>query len=219
MFDWLIQALANTTATVVFFSVFLLGVTFSAVSVLFGGDHDADSDLGDADADGDFDGGDHGADHGDAADGDGGVHGMNVGVLSVRGMALLATGFGGAGFIAQTQTHKVLFSTAVATVVGYGFAFAVLYVMRIFKSQQANSLIQTRKAIGTTGVVAISIPRGDLGEVRVNVDGVELTGMARSSGGQAIPSGTLVRVDDVNGGTFFVSPQQDRPQGGSTTAS
>lgn len=209
MYEWLTQALANTTATVVFFSIFLLGVSFSTLSLLFGGDHDADSDVDIGDADGDFDGGDHDVGDGDGdAGGDGDAsHGMHIGVLSVRGIALLATGFGGAGFVTQIYTQKPIFSTVVAMVFGYLFALGVLSLLKVFKSQQANSLIQTKSAISTTGVVTISIPRGELGEVRINIDGVEVTSMARSSGDQAIPSGTRVRVDDVMGGTFFVSPE------------
>src|ERR1051325_525251 len=108
MFHWFTDAIASTTTTITFFTIFLVGVVFSAFSLVLGGlaghaDHDAghgiDHDAGGHDASG------HGAD-------DGGT--LAVGMFSVRGIALLATGFGGVGFLVHISTGRMLISTASA---------------------------------------------------------------------------------------------------------
>src|SRR5215471_7028361 len=127
MFHWLADILASTTTTVTFFTIFLVGVGFSAFSLIAGGHSDhADHDIG-HDADHDI-GHDGGADHHGGHDGHGhdgsddaglGVHSLfSVGMFSVRGVALLATGFGGIGFLLYATTEKLLFSTASAFVGG-----------------------------------------------------------------------------------------------------
>src|SRR5437867_9093763 len=125
MLHWLTSVLVSATTAITFFTVFLVGVTFSAFSLIMGGhgggehsvDHDIGHDIG-------HDAG-HGADahHGDSSgDHDAGTTSLSsVGMFSVRGVALLCTGFGGAGFLVYTATGKVFFSTACALVGGYIF--------------------------------------------------------------------------------------------------
>src|SRR5262245_19268742 len=113
---WLGDILASATTTVTFFTIFLVGVVFSAFSLIFGGhghsdhdvSHDVDHDIS-HDAGGDHDAHDTSGDH---ADGDAGAHPLNVGLLSVRGVALLSTGFGGIGFLMFATTQRLLLSTA-----------------------------------------------------------------------------------------------------------
>ena len=198
MFHWFTQALASATASLTFFTIFLVGVVFSAFSLLLGGHgdagHDADHDMG-HDAGHEHDGG--------AGDHDGGA--FSVGMLSVRGVALLSTGFGGIGFLVYTATGKMLFSSAAALVFGYIFAFIVLYTLKIFKSQQANSLIGMDSAIGGEAVVTVSIPQDGMGEVSLSVSGMEMFKPARSIDGVPIRTGMRVQVSRVIGGTLVVA--------------
>jgi membrane protein implicated in regulation of membrane protease activity len=214
MVNWLSNLIASTTTTITFFTIFLVGVGFSAFSLIFGAhsdhgvDHDLGHDTGDAGHDagsdhGGHDGSDH---HGDSDAGMGGF--FSVGMFSVRGIALLATGFGGIGFLVFTTTQRILFSTTAALVGGYIFAFAVLYTLKVFKSQQANSLVSVSRAVGTQGIVTTSIPEGGVGEVSVSVSGVEMFKPARSANQAAIKSGTRVEVNQVTGGTLVVSPSK-----------
>jgi hypothetical protein len=208
MFNWLTDILASTTTTVTFFTIFLVGVVFSAFSLILGGhsdhaDHDIGHDVG-HDAGSDHDSGDSSAEHGDI---DVGIHSLfSVGMFSVRGVALLATGFGGIGFLIFIATGRIMFSTAAAFVGGYIFAFAVLYTLKIFKAQQANSLVRLSSAVGAQGVVTVSIPEDGLGEVSLLVGGVEMFKPARSVTGAAIKSGSRVQVNQISGGTLLVSP-------------
>jgi membrane protein implicated in regulation of membrane protease activity len=203
MFHWLSQVVLSTTTTITFFTIFLVGVAFSAFSLILGGhgDHDADHDVGhDADHDGSS---------GDDSSTNGEIHSLfSVPVFSVRGIALLATGFGGIGFLVHVNTGKVLFSTASALFGGYIFAFIVLYTLKLFKAQQANSLVNMSSAIGGRGIVTVSIPEGGLGEVSMVVSGVEMFRPARSHDGMPVKAGTSVEVTRVTGGTVVVSPSE-----------
>ena len=134
-------------------------------------------------------------------------------MFSVRGVALLATGFGGAGFLIYVSTGKILFSTASALVGGYIFAFVVLYTLKIFKSQQANSMISMSAAIGADGIVTISIPEDGLGEVSLVVSGTEMFKPARSMNGRPIKSGARVQVSQVSGGTLVVTGKNSGSDG------
>ncbi|MBI4472702.1 MAG: NfeD family protein [Acidobacteria bacterium] len=101
-----------------------------------------------------------------------------------------------------------MFSTAAAFVGGYVFAFAVLYTLKVFKSQQANSLISMSAAIGAEGIVTVSIPENGLGEISLSVSGTEMFKPARSRNGAPIRSGTRVQVTQITGGTFVVTPSE-----------
>jgi membrane protein implicated in regulation of membrane protease activity len=221
MLHWFSDIIASATTTITFFTIFLVGVVFSAFSLILGGhsDHGADHDVGhdfghDAGHDAGHDGGhDSGSDHGDHGGdhGDGGFGVSSffaVGMFSVRGVALLATGFGGIGFLIFTLTQKILFSTAAALVGGYIFAFVVLYTLKVFKAQQANSLVSSSSAIGAEGIVTISIPEDGLGEVSLRVSGTEMFKPARSVNRGPIKSGTRVQVNQISGGTLVVTPSE-----------
>ncbi len=200
MFDWFWQSLANTTSALVFFSIFLAGLTMSVISLVLGhGDHDVGHDT---DHDVSHDGEHHDGDHA------GESSFFSVGMLSVRGLTLLASGFGGIGFLVENQTHRVLFSSLCGLVGGYIFAFAVLYLLKIFKGQQVNSLVDMRSALGQEAIVALSIPAQGIGQVRLVISGSEMTLTANGKDGQAIPTGTQVKVTSINGATLVVAPLQ-----------
>lgn len=198
MLDWFWSSLASTSAFITFFTIFLMGLLFSVFSLIFGGhgDHDLGHDVG-------HDG------HGDSHhDGDTGLTSFfAVGMLSVRGMALLATGFGGAGMIVQLYTGRTFFATVAGAIFGYAFAFLILLAVRALKSQQANSLIDTNSAVGISGTVVTSIPPNGLGEIRCVVGGAEVTRTAVSKNGELIRTGTRVRVEETSGATMVVVPQ------------
>jgi hypothetical protein len=200
MFGWLTQAIASITAAMTFLGIFLVGVVFSALSLVLGGHGDGDHDFGhETDHDTDHD---HGSEH-HGENGESSI--FSVGMFSMRGIILLTSGFGGIGFLVQVSTGKVFFSTAAGIVGGYVFAFIVLYALKIFKSQQANSLIELKSAVGIQGVVTVSIPSTGVGEVRLTVSGMEMSKTAVSKNGVPIRSGTPVRVEEVNGSTLVVT--------------
>lgn len=202
MFGWLWTAVASATATMVFFSIFLVGVIFSSFSLIFGSHSDTDHDFGH-----DFShDASHSSDHGGSHDGGGIAHFFSVGMLSIRGFALFATGFGGIGMLVQIRSGRPLFATVVGSIAGYLFAFLMLLFVKMMRAQETNSLIDTKSAVGTSGTVVISIPSNGIGEIRCIIAGVQMTKTAVSKTGEAIESGTRVRIEEVHGATMVVVP-------------
>ena len=203
MGTWVMALFGDSLALVVFFSIFLGGLTFSVFSLLFGGDADHDLDVADHDAH--FD-----ADHGAEATGDD-VHDVHApGVLSVRGISLMMVGFGGVAFIIQyyTQyyTEKILFASVGGVLSGWLFAFALMLLLKLFYSQQSSSQVSATEIVGAYGIVSVSIPDGgDLGEVQLNVAGNQMNKPATSSMGDGISRNTRVRVRNYVGGRVVVS--------------
>ena len=185
MIDWASNLLSEGLASLVFASLAIVGAIISIVSMLFGGDHDSDVDH-DVDHGGD---GDHG-DHGDSGVGFGW---LLYPVMSVRGMSLLATGFGALGYITFYITEKLLYSCIVGALSGWLFAFVGFMLIRTFKKQQSNSLVQNESLIGLEAIVTLSIPEDGMGEVTLIVPGQgQIRRTAVSS--QLIRSGRPVKI-------------------------
>ena len=199
MGTWVMALFGDSLALVVFFSIFLGGLTFSVFSLLFGGDADHDLDVADHDAH--FD-----ADHSAEATGDD-VHDVHApGVLSVRGISLMMVGFGGVAFIIQYYTEKILFASVGGVLSGWLFAFALMLLLKLFYSQQSSSQVSATEIVGAYGIVSVSIPDGgDLGEVQLNVAGNQMNKPATSSTGDGISRNTRVRVRNYVGGRVVVS--------------
>lgn len=184
MFERLIELAREYTALASFFSIFAAGMIFTLFSLVFGGDHDH-GDVG------------HDA-HGDH----GGDQGPNI--FSIRGISLMATGFGAMSCIVMYFTNRVLVASVAGLAFGWVFAFIGVAMLRIFIRQQASSMIRPEGFIGAFGEVTTGIPQGGLGEVRLTIDGTTMTRTARSVRGEYIPSGRTVRVVHSGGGSVSV---------------
>lgn len=195
MFEKVGEFFRQSAAMMTFLSIFGAGLVFSMFSLLFGGDHDHDV------------GHDHGGDHDD------GDHG-GPNIFSIRGLSLLATGFGGVGLLVMYATKHVLVASIAG--LGFGWVFAVvgLSMMRVFMRQQSTSMISTEDYIGVVGVVTTSIPIKGLGEVRATVDGVTMTKAASAVGGKSLSTGTVVRVVRLLGGTLSVEEISEEQSAG-----
>ena len=190
---WIIAMFGNSMELLIFFSLFAAGMVFTLFGLIFGGDAEH----------GDFDGdlqADVGADHGDFdgdhdADGDG--HGP--GLLSIRGVSFLLTGFGGFAFVVMYFTEKVFVSSLAGLAGGTPFAVVCLFMYKVFLKQQASSMIQVSDYNGARGTVKISIPEEGIGEVDLSVAGRIVTRSAVTIGNVSLKSGTPVRVVDYLG--------------------
>jgi|SRR3989344_3537376 len=185
MIDWASNLLSEGLASLVFASLAIVGAIISIVSMLFGGDHDSDVDH-DVDHDGD-------GDHGDQGDSGVGFGWLLYPVMSVRGMSLLATGFGALGYITFYITQKLLYSCIVGTLSGWLFAFVGFMLIRTFKKQQSNSLVQNESLIGLEAIVTLYIPENGMGEVTLIVPGQGQTRRTAVSS-QPIRSGQPVKI-------------------------
>lgn len=174
-----------------FLGICIAGLIVCGASLIFGG-HDSDFD------------GDHDVDlsgHGH----DGHDHEQGPGMLSVRGLSLLAVGFGAVGYLAYHYTQKPLFASLTGLASGWLFAFTGLLVLRALLRQQSNALIDTSAIVGSVGIVMVSIPEGGHGEVALTVQGQQLTRVATTQGG-AVEHGTPVRILNSAGGVVVVEP-------------
>ena len=75
---------------------------------------------------------------------------------------------------------------------------------KILYSQQASSEVRMTALVGRTAEVTVGIPRGGVGQVTLEYGGERTTQIARSSGGDAIPPGTVVVVKAVLGDSIVV---------------
>ena len=194
MGEWILALFGESIALLTFFSIFAAGMTFTVFNLLFGGDAeggDLDGDVGGDDG-GDFDG-----DH-DGGDGHG------PGLLSIRGVSFLLTGFGGVAFISMYFTEKVFVSSLVGLLGGWPFALACLAMYRVFVRQEASSMVKEEDFVGASGTVVTSIPQEGLGEVTLLVAGRQITKAAVADG--ALKSGTAVRVKSYFGNRVSVEP-------------
>lgn len=192
MIDWITSMFSDATAELIFLAICVGGGIVSGFSLLFGSDAD-----GGADFDTDFDV-DSSADGGDGGGGEG------PGVFSIRGMALLATGFGGVAFIVQHYTGKLLMACVAGLLSGWLFAAVGLAFVRIFFRQQASSLITTKQMTGAPGIVTTTIPPGGSGEVQFTVAGQQISRTATSADDELLETNVRVEVVESLGGTVVV---------------
>lgn len=176
-----------------FLAICIAGLVICASSLIFGHDSDADHHV-------DF--GHHG--------GDDQGHDQGPGFLSIRGLSLLAVGFGSIGFIVFHYTRKPLVASMAGVVSAWLFAAVGLLMLRMLLHQQSNALLDTSAIIGATGVVVTSIPDGGYGEISLTVQGRQLTRVASTQGG-VIPHGAPVRVLQSTGGMVVVEPVTGTP--------
>lgn len=156
-------------------------------SFLFGGDHDADHDHGDAG---------HGVEAGGAE--------PTISIFSTKVMGTWLMGFGAAGAIASAYGMNHLGASLVGLGCGLVLAALMYFLLGVFYKQQASSLVATPAAVGCTGTVTVSIDAQRVGEVGLTVEGQYLTYSARSKDGSPIPKGQLVRVVQTLGSQLVV---------------
>lgn len=178
----------NSIALMSFFSIFAGGMVFTMFSLVFGG-HDH-SDVG------------HDLGHDVGHDGDNDSQGP--GVFSVRGISLLAVGFGATAFIVQYYTNQIFVSSISGLAFGWVFAAVGMAVYRVLIRQQGSSVVKSTSYIGLVGVVTTTIPANGLGEVRLTVEGETVIRTASAESGVTIPTGTPVTVTNVSGGSVTV---------------
>ncbi len=191
MSSWIMAFFGDSLALLIYASIFLAGSTFSFISLVFGGDADHDADV------------DVSADDADVGDD---VHDVHApGVVSVGGLFLMLTGFGGVGYILQYYTERILFSALGGLMSGWLFAALLMAVLRAFYKQQASSQIRVNEIVGSHGIVTVTIPGGNsLGEVQLSVYDTQMNRPATSSASESIPRGARVKVRSYLGGTVVV---------------
>jgi membrane protein implicated in regulation of membrane protease activity len=175
--------ISQLSAFGVFLGIAGIGFLFLVISLIFGElfDH-----LG-ADAD-------HSLDHGGPS------------FLSLRGISVFATAFGGIGAIAVRYGLGVLPATGAGFAGGFVFAYIIYAFAKFLYGQQASTEMSTQDLLGQTARVVVAIPKDGLGQIRCRIGEELVDRIARSRSGAAIPENMSVRVVEILGETVIVSP-------------
>jgi membrane protein implicated in regulation of membrane protease activity len=125
--------------------------------------------------------------------------------LSMRGISVFITAFGGIGAIAIRYGLSTTGASGVGVGGGLIFAYLIYVFARFLYSQQATSSMSASDVVGQTARVIVAIPAGGLGQVRCRVGEELVDKIARSRTGEAIAENVSVRVEEVLGETVIVS--------------
>ncbi|HVT45873.1 MAG TPA: NfeD family protein [Thermoanaerobaculia bacterium] len=175
--------LAGFLVTLLYFSLFAIGVIFTIVTSLLSIDGGADV-----------------AGHGDI----GGE--VSIPIFSPTILSVFITGFGGIGAILRmTLGLHPLAEVGLAAAGGLGFAFVGLAILgAITRRTQVGSEYATHDLVGGQAEVITPIPENGLGEVAYVKKGTRSNAPARSRDGRPIPRNTDVRIVSVSGTTMVV---------------
>ncbi|MGA7615276.1 MAG: NfeD family protein [Thermoanaerobaculia bacterium] len=172
--------------TLLYFSLFAIGVIFTIVTSLMS--------LGDgANIDMNVDGAGH----------------VDVPIFSPTILSVFVTGFGGIGAILRMTTDlHPLVEVSIAGGGGLLFAFIGLLILgAITRQTQVGSEYATAELVGSHAEVITPIPEGGgFGEVAYVKKGQRSNASARSVSGSAIPRNIEVRIVSVSGSTLVVEP-------------
>lgn len=163
------------------------GTLLVAVLLVLGTDHDIGHDM-DMAHDGDL----------------GHDHGEGPGPISVRTILAFIGGWGWGGLIGLDGLKWGLLSIPFGSIIGLVLAVLVFQFMRVLYAQEATSTISASQMAGQSGVVLTTIPKGGVGEVRVNVRGTAVKCLARSHDAEELVAGAGVMVVEEVGGTLVV---------------
>jgi hypothetical protein len=154
-----------------------------------------------------------GADHGDVPpdldmniDADSGDHGVGgeVNYLSIQSLSGFFTMFGLVGMgllqIQATQLWSLVGALAAGIVTAWASGMIVLTMQRL----QSTGTMVISNAIGQQGTVYLTIPERGTGIVNVTVQGALRQFDAISESGEKIPTGEIVRVNDISAGNLLV---------------
>lgn len=126
--------------------------------------------------------------------------------LSPITIATFITTFGGIGLIVNSlTTFSPPVGLLIATVGGLAISGTVfLLYARVVTTIQGSSELQMGELVGLTAEVIAPIPENNVGEVVLVARGTRVRSAARSTGGQAIPRGTMVEIVEEAGNVVIV---------------
>jgi|SRR5688572_11533039 len=174
--------ISNLSSFGVFLAIAGVGFLFLLIALLFGElfDH-----IG-VDAD-------HGFDH------------SGPSFLSVRGISVFVTAFGGIGAIGVRYGLSTAGASVAGVAGGFFFAWIIYLFAKFLYGQQATSSLSDADMLGQNCRVTVAIPAGGLGQVRCRVGDELVDRIARSRSGEAIAENAPVRIEEVLGETVVVS--------------
>jgi|SRR3989344_1431551 len=144
--------------------------------------------------------------HGDAGFGGDTHHGVTTSELfNFRNLALLAAGYSATSIIARNAN----FGELATNVSGIGGALVMVafgvWLFRIIRRQESNSITSNTDLVGKTAFVTISIPEQGYGEITLRNALGASTSLTAKSTGRAIRTGSEVSITAVSGNIATVN--------------
>jgi membrane protein implicated in regulation of membrane protease activity len=125
--------------------------------------------------------------------------------LSVRGISVFVTAFGGIGAIGVRYGLSTTGASLAGVAGGFFFAWIIYMFAKFLYGQQATSSISSTDIVGQNARVTVAIPAGGLGQIRCRIGDELVDRIARSRSGEPIAENAPVRVEEVLGETVIVS--------------
>lgn len=177
-----------------FFSVFFLWQVIAAFLGMSGDDMDVGGDAGDVDLD---------VDAPDDVDFDDVVESSQAfKVLSLRSIVTFFTLFSWGSALYTASGMKTVRAMGIASIWGLVGMLSIAAIFYFMGRLTETGTKDVRSCKGQIGTVYLDIPAGGFGEVKIAVSGAVEHVKAKSVSGEALPSGTQVRVAKVVGQTL-----------------
>lgn len=158
---------------------------------------------------GGFFGVEHGHGDGDVGHmGDTGHGGLHFMPLSPMVIAMFITTFGATGLVCMKGFNVTQWYVHLPISMGSGLVVGFItstLLLRIFRATQSSSEARLAELVGTEAEVTTTIPSDGCGEIAYIAGGVRYTAPARSIANAEIKQSSIVKIEKIVGGIFYVS--------------
>ena len=137
----------------------------------------------------------------------GGDGGAEIGLLDSRVISVFVTAFGGFGAIGVQLGWGALAASLFGLLGGVIFGGVVSAFGRFLTGQQASSSVTDVDLLGRSAQVTVAIKPGEVGQITFRVGDERVEKIARSSTGEEIKAGSIVKVESIAGDSVIVSPE------------
>jgi membrane protein implicated in regulation of membrane protease activity len=124
--------------------------------------------------------------------------------LSLRTISIFFTIFGATGAISMYYGASALLATIFGMIMGFIFGWIVFRIIKMVYRQQGNSNIDMTEFSGLIARTITLITSNSPGEVVVSVGGQRRTVLAYAKSGEQIPTGSQVKIVEINGNSVVV---------------
>lgn len=139
------------------------------------------------------------------ADADIGGDGHDFGLFDSRVIAVFITAFGGFGLIGAWSGFGPVASSLLGLLGGVIFGGVVSAFGRFLMGQQSSTTVTDDDLVGRTAQVTVTIKPGELGQISARIGDERVEKLARTSGGEEIKTGSIVKVAAIAGDSVIVT--------------
>ena len=133
----------------------------------------------------------------------------DFGIFDSRVISVFLVAFGGFGTIGVQMGFGAAASSLFGLLGGVIFGALVFFFGRFLYGQQSTSSVSTEDLIGRTAQVIVNIKPDQLGQISCRIGDERIEKLARTSGGEEIRAGQLVRIESIGSDSVIVSTDAD----------